>query len=260
MRRTRIMLWAIGLAATGLLLTSVALAQQGPTPPHPPTPPSPPGSWVKQQAEQDLALTLRLVLNLAALSLLPAALITMTAFLRIIIVLGFLRSALGSQQTPPNIVLVGLALFLTLFVMQPVWEKVDTEAIGPYLEGKLTYSKAAEAAAGPLKEFMLRQTREKDLALFLRLGRLERPRGPQEVPMRALLPAFCISELKSAFQIGFVIYVPFMVIDLVVASVLMSLGMLMLPPVTIALPLKILLFVLIDGWHLVVQSLVLSFH
>lgn len=259
MRRTRTLLSVLALAATALILASAALAQQGPTPPTPPTAPSPPGPWVKQQAQQDLALTLRLVLNLAALSLLPAALVTMTSFLRIIIVLGFLRSALGSQQTPPNTVLVGLALFLTLFVMQPVWEKVDTEALGPYLEGKLTYLKATQAAAGPLKEFMLRQTREKDLALFLRLGRMERPKGPQEVPLRALLPAFCISELKSAFQIGFVIYVPFMVIDLVVASALMSLGMLMLPPATIALPLKILLFVLIDGWHLIVQSLVLSF-
>lgn len=257
MRRNRTLLWVLVLAATAvMLLASAALAQQGPTPP---IPPSPPGPWVKQQAQQDLALTLRLVLNLAALSLLPAALITMTAFLRIIIVLGFLRSALGSQQTPPNTVLVGLALFLTLFVMQPVWEKMDTEALGPYLAGKITYAKAAEVAVGPLKEFMLRQTREKDLALFLRLGRLERPKGPQDVPLRALLPAFCISELKSAFQIGFVIYIPFIVIDLVVASALMSLGMLMLPPATIALPMKILLFVLIDGWHLIVQSLVLSF-
>jgi flagellar biosynthesis protein FliP len=206
-----------------------------------------------------MALTLRLVFSLAAISLLPAALVTMTSFMRIIIVLGFLRSALGSQQTPPNTVLVGLALFLTIFVMQPVWERVDALAVKPYLDGTVTYQEAIATGSGPIKEFMLKQTRESDLLLFIHLGHLPKPSGPAEVPMRVLLPGFAISELKSAFQLGFVIYVPFIVLDLVVASALMSLGMLMLPPVTISMPLKILLFVMIDGWHLIAQSLVLSF-
>jgi flagellar biosynthetic protein FliP len=220
---------------------------------------APPGDWWKDKGEEDMALTLRLVFSLAALSLLPAALMTMTSFMRIVIVLGFLRSALGSQQTPPNTVLVGLALFLTVFVMQPVWQQVDQQALKPYLEGKLTYQKAVVQAAGPLKAFMLKQARERDLMLFLQLGHLPRPASPEEMPMRVLLPGFAISELKSAFQLGFILYVPFMVLDLVVASALMSLGMLMLPPTTISLPLKLLLFVMIDGWHLVARSLVVSF-
>lgn len=238
-----------------LLLCSVAVAQM----PTPPRPPDPLAEWFKKEPGSELALTLRLVFSLAALSLLPAALVTMTSFLRIIIVLSFLRSALGTQQTPPNLVLIGLALFLTLFIMQPVWQEVDRRAVQPYLKGELTYSQAVTKAAGPVRGFMIKQARERDILLFIRMGRLPRPSGPDEVPMRVLLPAFAISELKSAFQLGFVIYVPFIVIDLVVAGALMSMGMMMLPPVTISLPLKILLFVMIDGWHILARSLVLSF-
>ncbi len=202
---------------------------------------------------------MRLLFSLGALSLLPSAFVSMTSFMRIVIILGFLRNALGTQQTPPNTVLVGLAFFLTLFVMQPVWQRIDEQAVKPYMAGAMTYERALDVAAGPLREFMLRQTRERDLLLFVRLGRLPKPHSPAEVPMRVVLPAFAISELKSAFQIGFVIYLPFMVVDMVVASSLMSMGMLMLPPGTISLPLKILLFVMIDGWHLIAQSVVLSF-
>jgi len=219
-----------------------------------------PGDWFKQDNPPELALTLRLVFSLAAIALLPAALVTMTAFMRIIIVLSFLRSALGTQQTPPNTVLVGLALFLTIFVMGPVWQEVDKQALQPYLAGAMPYQEAVQTAAGPLRAFMLRQTRERDLLLFIRLGDLPKPKGPKDIPMRVLLPGFAISELRSAFQLGFVIFLPFIVLDLVVASSLMSLGMLMLPPVTISLPLKILLFVMIDGWHLVARSLILSFN
>ncbi len=245
------------LVAALLLLVpaQMALAQM----PTPPTPPSVPSEWVKQEPPAELALTLRLVFSLAALSLLPMALVTMTSFMRIIIVLSFLRSALGTQQAPPNLVLVGLALFLTLFIMQPVWVQVDEQALKPYMAGQATYSEAINKAAKPLRAFMLKQTRERDLLLFIRMSKMAKPKGPDEVPMRVLLPGFAISELKSAFQLGFVIYIPFIVIDLVVASSLMSLGMMMLPPVTISLPLKILLFVMIDGWHLVAKSLVLSF-
>lgn len=254
-------IWRLLLILALALLAGAACAQ-GPTPPTPPTPPSIPtipGDWLRQQAPQEMALTLRLLFSLAALSLLPAALVTMTSFMRIIIALSFLRSALGTQQAPPNIVLVGLSLFLTVFIMQPVMDKIDKQALQPYLAGAITYPVAVTKAATPLREFMLRQTRERDLLLFTRLARLPKPQSPQDIPTRVLLPGFAISELRAAFQLGFVIYIPFVVLDLVVAGSLMSLGMLMLPPVTISLPLKILLFVMIDGWHLIAQSLVLSF-
>jgi flagellar biosynthetic protein FliP len=254
-------LWR-ALAVLVLALIAGVACAQGPTPPTPPTPPTIPtlpGDWLRQQAPQEMALTLRLVFSLAALSLLPAALVTMTSFMRIIIALSFLRSALGTQQAPPNVVLIGLSLFLTLFIMQPVMDKIDKQALQPYMAGTITYPQAVTAAAKPLREFMLRQTRERDLLLFIRLGKLPKPKTPDDIPTRVLLPSFAISELRAAFQLGFVIYLPFVVLDLVVASSLMSLGMLMLPPVTISLPLKILLFVMIDGWHLIAQSLVLSF-
>ena len=242
-----------------LLLLVCQLACAQPTPPRAPTPPTPPQVWTKQEAPKELALSLRLLFSLGALALLPSAFVTMTSFMRIIIVLGFLRSALGTQQTPPNTVLVGLAFFLTLFVMQPVWNEIDRKALKPYMAGAMTYTDALTAAAGPLRTFMLKQTRERDLLLFTRLGKIPQPSKPSAVPFRVILPAFAISELKSAFQLGFVIYLPFIVLDLVVASALMSLGMLMLPPGTISLPLKILLFVMIDGWHLIARSLVFSF-
>ncbi len=250
---------ALCLVASGLSHAQRPSRPTRPTPPPPPSAPTASGHWLTQDPPQELALTLRLVFSLAALSLLPAALVSMTSFMRIIIVLGFLRSALGTQQAPPNTVLVGLALFLTVFVMQPVWTKVDQVAVKPYLAGTVPYQKALSAAIVPLREFMLKQTRERDLLLFVRLGNLPKPKSPADIPLQVILPGFAISELKSAFQLGFVIYLPFMVLDIVVASALMSMGMMMLPPVTISLPLKILLFVMIDGWHMIAQSLVLSF-
>jgi flagellar biosynthetic protein FliP len=259
----RRLLWIALLAAILGLVAVAAHAQiPGPTPPTPPTPPTgptPPGDWFREEAPQEMALSLRILFSLAVMSLIPAALVTMTAFLRIIIVLGFLRSALGTQQTPPNTVLVGLALFLTLFVMRPVWTEINQEAVQPYFAGTINYQTALRDGSEPLRRFMVKQTRERDLLLFLQLAKMPRPSSPEDIPLQILLPGFAISELKSAFQLGFVIYIPFIVLDLVVAGALMSMGMLMLPPTTISLPLKILLFVMIDGWHLISKSLVLSF-
>lgn len=203
--------------------------------------------------------TVKLLVLLTVLSLAPAFLVMVTSFTRLIVVLSILRSALGIQQTPPNQVLIGLALFLTFFIMAPVFRQINDQALQPYLNNQLTQEQAWEAASRPLKDFMLRQTREKDLALFVGLSKMPRPRNPDEVPLTTLVPAFVISELTSAFQMGFLLYVPFLIIDMVVASVLMSMGMFMLPPVMISLPFKILLFVMVDGWYLVVKSLVESF-
>lgn len=203
--------------------------------------------------------TLRLLLALTVLALAPAILVMMTSFTRIVVVLAFVRSALATQQTPPNQVLIGLALFLTFFTMYPVWQEIQTRAVQPYLAGQITQAQALETAARPLRDFMLRQTREKDLALFVRMSKMEPPRTREDIPLRVLIPAFTISELKTAFQMGFLLYVPFLIIDLVVASTLMSMGMFMVPPVMISLPFKILLFVLVDGWYLVVKSLLESF-
>jgi flagellar biosynthetic protein FliP len=203
--------------------------------------------------------TLRLLLILTVLALAPAILVMMTSFTRIVVVLAFVRSALATHQVPPNQVLIGLALFLTFFTMYPVWREIQDRAVQPYLAGEISQQEALDAAAKPLREFMLRQTREKDLALFVRMSRMELPRTREELPMRVLVPAFVISELKTAFQMGFLLYVPFLIIDLVVASTLLSMGMFMVPPIMISLPFKILLFVLVDGWHLVVKSLLESF-
>jgi flagellar biosynthetic protein FliP len=196
---------------------------------------------------------------LTVLSLAPAILILMTSFTRIIVVFSFLRHALGTQQMPPNQVLVGLALFLTVFVMTPAWQKVNSDALQPYLASEIPQEEALEKAVKPLRRFMLKQTREQDLALFVKTAKLQRPRKPEEVSTLVLLPAFVISELKTAFQIGFLIYIPFLVIDMVVASVLLSMGMMMLPPIMISLPFKLLLFVLVDGWALLVGSMLKSF-
>lgn len=203
--------------------------------------------------------TVKILLLLTLLSLVPAILLMMTSFTRIIVVLSLLRSAVGTQQTPPNQVLIGLALFLTIFIMAPVARQVNEQAIQPYLADQISQQQAWDNAYAPLRKFMLRQTREKDLALFVKLSGREKPRNEQDVPAGVLIPAFVISELKTAFQIGFMIYVPFLVIDMVVASTLMSMGMFMLPPVMISLPFKILLFVMVDGWYLVVKTLVESF-
>ncbi|WP_333871670.1 flagellar type III secretion system pore protein FliP [Desulforamulus putei] len=208
---------------------------------------------------QQVVDSVKLLIFLTLLSLVPAFLMMLTSFTRIIVVLSFLRSALGTQQTPPNQVLIGLALFLTIFIMSPVYQDINRNAIQPYLANQLTYEQAMDKAAEPLRNFMSRQTREKDLGLFLSVAKMDKPQNIQEVPMSVLVPAFVISELKTAFQIGFILFVPFLVIDLVVASILMSMGMFMLPPVMVALPFKLLLFVMVDGWYLVVKSLVESF-
>lgn len=202
---------------------------------------------------------IKLLILLTSLTFIPSIILMMTSFTRIIVVLGFLRNALSTQQSPPNQILIGLALFMTIFIMSPVYGKVNNEAIQPYIKGEITQDKAIDIGSRPIKDFMLKQTREKDIALFYTAANIEKPNDRYEVPFKVLIPAFVISELKTAFQMGFLIYVPFIVIDIVVASILMSMGMFMLPPVTISLPFKILLFVLADGWHLVVKSLIQSF-
>ncbi|TWI55172.1 flagellar biosynthetic protein FliP [Halalkalibacter nanhaiisediminis] len=208
----------------------------------------------------NVATTIQLLLVLTVLSLAPSILILMTSFTRIVIVLSFVRQGLATQSMPPNQVLIGLALFLTFFIMAPVFAEVNEQALTPFLNNEIDQAEAFDLAAAPMKEFMAKHTREKDLALFMGYAGLERPASMEDIPLTALIPAFVISELKTAFQIGFLIFIPFLVIDMIVASVLMSMGMMMLPPVMIALPFKILLFVLVDGWYLIVQSLLLSFN
>lgn len=208
---------------------------------------------------QNLSTALQLVIILTVLALAPAILIMVTSFTRIIVVLGFIRTSLATQQMPPNQVLIGLALFLTFFVMAPTFQEVNNKALQPYFEGKITQKAAFQKGMQPIREFMFEQTREKDLALFVKMSEMKRPRNFDDIPNYVLIPSFVISELKTAFQIGFVIFIPFLVIDMVVASALMSMGMMMLPPMMISLPFKILLFVLVDGWNLVLQSLILSF-
>ncbi|GAF63700.1 flagellar type III secretion system pore protein FliP [Alkalihalobacillus trypoxylicola] len=203
--------------------------------------------------------TVQLLLVLTVLSLAPGILILMTSFTRIIIVLSFVRQGLATQSVPPNQVLIGIALFITFFIMAPIFSEVNDRALTPFLDGELTQEEAFQEAAIPMKEFMAAHTREKDLALFMGYAGLEQPESLDDIPLTSLIPAFAISELKTAFQIGFLIFVPFLVIDMIVASVLMSMGMMMLPPVMIALPFKILLFVIVDGWYLIVESLLLSF-
>ncbi len=202
---------------------------------------------------------LQVVVFLTLLTFIPAALVIMTSFTRIAIVFHFLRQALGTQETPSNQMLVGLTLFLTAFIMAPVGERVHALAIAPAMEGQISVTQALEQGAPPLREFMLRQTRESDLALFVELGRVPRPQSPDDLPMRVVIPAFAISEMKTGFQMGFFLFVPFLLIDLIVSTTLLSMGMLQLPPAMISLPFKILLFVMIDGWNLVVGSLVRSF-
>ncbi|MFZ3101245.1 MAG: flagellar type III secretion system pore protein FliP [Desulfitobacteriaceae bacterium] len=214
------------------------------------------GTGTTQQA----STSIQILLLLTVLSIAPAILVLMTSFTRIIIVLSFVRNALGTQQMPPNQVLVGLAFFLTFFVMAPTFTQINTQALQPYIQNNLSQTEALNKAEEPLRTFMFRQTREKDLALFVGLAKMERPQTYHDIPTYVLIPSFVISELKTAFQMGFAIFIPFMVIDMIVSSTLMSMGMMMLPPMMISLPFKLLLFVLVDGWHLVAQSLVKSFH
>ncbi|MEN6413179.1 MAG: flagellar type III secretion system pore protein FliP [Veillonellales bacterium] len=209
---------------------------------------------------QDVALSLQVLFTLTVLSLAPSILIMMTSFTRIIVVLSFLRSALATQQMPPNQVLVGLALFLTFFTMSPYLGQANQNGLQPYLAGTISQESAMTEVMKPMREFMFKQTRENDLALFVNLSELPRPNSQEDVPTATLIPSFIISELKTAFQIGFLIYIPFIVIDMIVASTLMSMGMMMVPPSMISLPFKILLFILVDGWHLIIRSLITSFN
>lgn len=208
---------------------------------------------------QQIATVIEILLLFTVLSMAPAILLTMTCFPRLVIVFAFLRSALGTQQTPPRQILIGLALFLTLFIMFPVFTEIDKIAIQPYMAEEINFKQALDKAAQPMRTFMFAHTREKDLALFLSLTNTPKPQSKAEVPLMTLVPAFMISELKTAFTIGFVLFLPFLIIDMVVASVLLAMGMMMLPPIMVSLPFKLLLFVLVDGWYLLVGSLVKSF-
>jgi len=208
---------------------------------------------------QQVSTTLQLLFLLTILSLAPAILVMVTSFTRIIVVLGLLRQALGTQQMPPNQVLVGLGLFLTFFIMAPTYNEVNQQALQPYLAKQIGHEQAFEIALVPVRQFMFAHTREKDLGLFVHLSKIAPPRNSDDVPTYVLIPSFMISELKTAFQIGFLIFIPFLIIDMVIASALMSMGMLMLPPIFISLPFKIILFVLADGWFLVIGSLMRSF-
>ncbi|KAB0667194.1 flagellar type III secretion system pore protein FliP [Oryzomonas japonica] len=207
----------------------------------------------------DVAMTIQIFLLLTVLSLAPGLLIMTTSFTRISVVLSFVRTAMGTQQAPSNQVILALSMFLTFFIMSPVWQQINKEAYQPWKAQQITQDQAMERAVKPVRKFMLSQVREKDLALFVSLSKLPRPKNADDIPTLTIIPAFMISELRTAFQIGFLIYIPFIVVDMVVASVLMSMGMMMLPPVMISLPFKILLFVLVDGWGLVIGSLVKSF-
>ena len=206
---------------------------------------------------QDVAVTLQVMALLTILA--PGILIMTTSFVRIVVVIGFLRNALSTQNVPPNQVVIALSLFLTFYIMSPYWSQANENGIQPYMAGQITQEEALTNVVEPIREFMFKQTRESDLALFVNLANDERPETQEDVSTFTLIPAFVISELKTAFQIGFMIYVPFIVIDMIVASTLMSMGMMMLPPVMISLPFKILLFVMVDGWHLLIKSLIVSF-
>jgi flagellar biosynthetic protein FliP len=244
MRRAAVFAIAIGLLATGVAAAGPSITLD--------LGDGAPGG-------QKIAGGLKIALLLTALSLVPSLLVMMTSFTRIVIVFSFLRQAMSTPNLPPNQVLLALALFLSIFIMAPVWTQVNDVALAPLSRGEIAESEALAAGVEPVRSFMLSQTREKDLMLFTRVSGRPKPGTPDDIPLSVLLPSFMISEMKTAFQIGFVLYVPFLVVDLVVASVLMSMGMMMLPPAMISLPFKILLFVLVDGWHLVVRSLVESF-
>jgi flagellar biosynthesis protein FliP len=208
---------------------------------------------------EQTAVVLKIFALLTILSLAPSILIMMTSFVRVVIVLSFLRQAIGTQMLPPNQLVVGLSLFLTAFIMAPVWKGIHQEALVPYLNNQMSQTEALTYTEGALRKFMFKQTRDKDLGLFVKLSHMDAPQKRADVPTYLLIPAFMISELKTAFQIGFMIYIPFLVLDMVVASVLMAMGMMMLPPVIISLPFKLILFVLVDGWQLIIGSLVKSF-
>ncbi len=244
---------ALGCIAFSLAIPETALAQANSALPVITSSPAGGGG-------QNYSLSIQTLLFLTALSFLPAVLLMMTSFTRIIIVLSLLRQALGTQGAPPNQVLVGLSLFLTLFVMGPSFDKIYEDAYVPFTENKITMQKAMEKGVEPLKQFMLKQTRETDIALYVRLSNTPALQGPEDVPLRVLIPAFITSELKTAFQISFAIFIPFLIIDMVVASVLMAMGMMMVSPSIVSLPFKLMLFVLVDGWQLLIGSLAKSFY
>ncbi|MEO2076757.1 MAG: flagellar type III secretion system pore protein FliP [Bacillus sp. (in: firmicutes)] len=208
---------------------------------------------------QGVATSIKIMILLTILSVAPAILLLMTSFTRIVIVLSFVRTSLGTQQMPPNQVIIGLSLFLTMFIMGPVFSDINEHAYKPFMDGKITQEQAFKTASQPIKEFMAKHTREKDLQLFLDYSKQKKPESLQDIPLHVLIPAYSISELKTAFQMGFMIFLPFLIIDMIVSSILMAMGMMMLPPVLISLPFKILLFILVDGWHLIVKSLLISF-
>jgi flagellar biosynthetic protein FliP len=254
MRRRRRLLALIAITAIALLATG-CVAQAAPQAGQPA-----PAGGVDTQNPQNVSTAIQLMLLVTVLSLAPAVLVMVTSFTRTIVVLSLLRNAIGIPSLPPNQVLIGLSLFLTAFVMAPTIKEVNTEALQPYLNGTMSQQEAMEKGEAPLREFMLKQVRENDLALFIKLSGEEQPATAEDVPTYVLIPAFTISELKTAFQMGFIVFVPFLVIDLIISSALLSVGMMMLPPVVVSLPFKILLFVLVDGWYLVIGSLVGSFN
>jgi flagellar biosynthesis protein FliP len=245
-----------------LLLVASAIALSGCSSSDPISPP--PMSFNVEMGDgggntQSVSTGLQILVGLTLLSLAPALLIMVTAFTRIVIVLSFVRNALSVPQVPPNQIIIGLAIFLTMFVMAPTWNSVNQAALQPYFNGEIDQQTAFELGIEPVRDFMFKQTRERDLALFVTMSGLPRPTSRDEVPTHVLIPAFIISELKTAFQMGVLIFIPFLIIDMVVASALMSMGMMMLPPSLISLPFKLLLFVMVDGWHLIVRSLITSF-
>ena len=244
----------VGIILLVLLVTGLAAAQEKALPL-----PKLSVEVGKATKPEDVSMTLQILFLMTILSLAPAILILTTAFTRIIVVFHFLKQTMGTQQIPPPQVLVGLALFLTFFVMAPTWGRMNEEALQPYLKNKLNFQQAYDKGVVPLREFMFRQTREEDLALFVNLAKMEKPKSRDDVPTYVVIPAFAISELRIGFQIGFILFVPFLIIDMVISSILMSMGMMMLPPTLISLPFKILLFILVDGWHLIVSSVVNSF-
>ena len=243
------------------VLPAIAAAQTAPSAPTAPTVPIPSVNIGVGEAKnpQQVVAALQILLLLTVLTLAPTLLVMVTSFTRIIVVLSFVRTAIGTQQVPPNQVLVGLALLLTFFVMNPVIRDVNANAVQPYMKNKISQAVALDRAASPLRAFMFKQTREKDIQLFYSISKEPRPAQQKDVPTYLLVPAFVLSELKTAFQIGFAIYIPFIVIDMVIASILLSMGMMMIPPVIISLPFKILIFLLVDGWNLTVAALFASY-
>lgn len=251
MTERRLRLTAV-LIAIGLLLGLPALAHAVPLP-------TLSVGVDEAKSPQQVSVLIEILLLFTVLSMAPAILLMMTSFTRLVVTFSFLRSAIGTQQMPPNQVLVGLALFLTMFIMAPVFTKINETAVKPYMAEQINAEQALTTALVPVREFMFKQTREKDLELFLSLAKAPKPKNREEVATSVLIPAFMISELKTSFTIGFVLYLPFLIIDMVVSSILLSMGMMMLPPIMVSLPFKLLLFVLVDGWYLIVGSLVKSF-